>query len=76
MSSHYHVPEKGERVALDVDPAAVGLHGVAEPGDELSVLRHRVTGPDGVCVVVAASWDPTTYRLGLEHIRPAGDESK
>ena len=44
--------------------------------DSISVLRHRVTRTDGVCVVVAASWDPTTYRLGLEHIRPAGDESK
>jgi len=65
--------EKGEHVAFDADPASVGLHGVAEPGDEMSVLRYRVTPSEGVCVVVAPAWDATTYRLGLDHVRPVSN---
>jgi len=66
----YHVPQKGDHVALDADPAAVGLHDVCEQGDGLNVLRRRITERDGFCVVVVPIGETTTYRLRWDHVRP------
>lgn len=74
-TDHYRVPQKGDRVILDAEPAAVGLHAVVSEGDALSVIRRRITDVDGLCVVVVPPGQTTTYRLRWDHVRPLNGRS-
>jgi hypothetical protein len=71
-TDRYRVPQKGDRVILDAEPAAVGLHAVVDEEDELTVIRRRITAKDGLCVVVASpeAEPPVSYRLRWDHVRP------
>ena len=62
------MPRRGALVALDVPPVAVGLHRVADRGEEFQVLEVRETE-----MVVRKGWEPETrtYRLGPGHVRLA-----
>ena len=62
------MPRRGALVALDVPPVAVGLHRVADRGEEFRVLEVRETE-----LVVRKAWvsESNTYRLMPGHVRRA-----
>ncbi|WP_232797953.1 hypothetical protein [Salinibacter altiplanensis] len=59
------VPDPGTIVALNVPPAAVGLHRMADRGDPFHVVD--VEGTE--LVVTLAGGDGRTYRLRLGHVQ-------